>query len=515
MTNPGFFSELWSWFVTQFPTILGAIGILVIGWLVALILAAIVRGIFNRTQAGSKLARWIHGKEETATIEVNKWAGRIVYYLALFFVLAAFFQYLGLTLIAEPLNVFLSQIFAYAPRILGAAILLLLAWFVATLLRMVLYRVLQAAKIDERFAGTLEKEEVQESERTLEEGEEQEKEHPSLSRTLSDVVYWVVFLFFFPAILSALNLEGLMIPFQNMLETILTYLPNIFGAVVILLAGWFGAKILQRLVANLLSGIGLDRVSEKANVSSVLGTSKPSALVGYIVYVVVMVFAIIAALNALALEAITAPASNMIALILQALPAIFAAALVLLIALLIGRVLAGLVSNLLSTAGFNDLLVRLGFTRETLEGRRSPSEIVGYLVLVAIMLFAAIEASGLLGFVVLADLIAQLTVLLGRVVVSVVIFGIGLYLAGLAREVIEASGGAHAEFLGKLARMAILILVASIALRQLGVADEIIIIAFGVLLGAVALTGVIAFGLGGRDLAAKELGDWVEKLKNK
>ena len=515
MTNPTFFSELWTWFVTRFPTILVAIGILVIGWLVALIFAAIVRGIFNRTHIANKLANWIHIGEEVTATEVSKWAGRIVYYLLLFFVLAAFFQYIGLTLIAEPLNIFLSQIFAYAPRILGAAILLLVAWFVATLLRVVLYRILRTAKIDERFADSLEKEGDQESERTEAQDEKQEKDQPSLSRTLSDVVYWVVFLFFVPAILSTLNLVGLLIPVQNMIENVLTYLPNILGALVILLVGWFGAKILQRLVINLLSGIGLDRASEKANASEVLGASKPSELVGYIVYVVIIVFALIGALNALALEAITAPASNMIALILQALPAIFAAGLILLIALLIGRVLASMVSNLLSTAGFNDLLVRLGFTRKTLETHRSPSEIVGYLVLVAIMLFAAIEASGLLGFVVMADLIAQLTVLLGKVVVSVVIFGIGLYLAGLAKELIQTGGGTHADFLAKLARVAILILAASIALRQVGVANEIIIIAFGVLLGAVALTGVIAFGLGGRDLAAKELSEWIEKIKSK
>ncbi|MGM0689643.1 MAG: mechanosensitive ion channel, partial [Bacillota bacterium] len=123
--------------------------------------------------------------------------------------------------------------------------------------------------------------------------------------------------------------------------------------------------------------------------------------------------------------------------------------------------------------------------------------------------------AGLLGFEVLADLVAQLTVLLGKVVVSVIIFGIGLYLAGVAKEVIESSGGKHADLLAKLARIAILVLAGSIALRQVGVADEIIIIAFGVLLGAIALTGVIAFGLGGRDLAAKELAEWRDKIKAK
>jgi len=157
----------------------------------------------------------------------------------------------------------------------------------------------------------------------------------------------------------------------------------------------------------------------------------------------------------------------------------------------------------------------LGIAREVVEGKRTPSEIVGYLVLVAIMLFAAIEAAGVLGFVVLSGLIAELTVLLGRVVVSVVIFGIGLYLAGVAKEVVMSSGSPHAELLSKLARLAVLVLAGAIALQQLGVADEIIVIAFGVLIGAIALTGVIAFGLGGRDVASRELSTWVDDLKKK
>jgi hypothetical protein len=504
-----FFANLWEWFTVHFPTILGAIAILVIGWLVALILAAIVRGALHRTHLGLKLARWIRGDEETADVEVNKWLSRAVYYLALFFVLVAFFQYLGLTLIAEPLNAFLTQIFEYAPRLLGAAILLLIAWFLATLVRALLLRILQAAKIDERFADHLD-EGSEEEERA--EGTE---EKASLARTVSNVAYWVIFLFFVPAVLSTLNLEGMLAPVQGMFENLLAYLPNILGAALILLIGWFGARILQRMTINLFSEIGLDRVSEKASLSNILGANKPSAIIGLIVYVLVLVFAIIAALNALALEAITAPASNMIELILQALPAVFASALVLVIALLIGRVLAGLVTNLLSSAGFNEFLVRLGLTRTSLESQKTPSEVVGYITLIGVMLFASIEAAGLLGFEVLADLIAQLTILLGRVIVSVIIFGIGLYLAGVAKEAIQSGGGPHAGLLAKLARISILILVGSIALRQLGVADEIIIIAFGVLLGAVALTGVIAFGLGGRDIAARELGEWVDKVKNK
>ncbi len=183
-----------------------------------------------------------------------------------------------------------------------------------------------------------------------------------------------------------------------------------------------------------------------------------------------MLFVIIGALNVLAVEAITAPASAMLGIIHNALLAIFAALLILTIALLVGRVLVGLISGLLSTVGFDQLLVRLGIAREVVEGKRTPSEVVGYLILVAIMLFAAIEAAAVLGFVVLSNLIAELSVLLGRVIISVVIFGIGLYLAGVAKEVVLPSGSPHVVLLSKLARLSVIVLAGAIALQQLGVA---------------------------------------------
>ena len=494
-----FFVSLWEWFTSEVPSILGAVTILVIGWIIALILASVVRKAFRRTGIGDRFARWIKGDEDATGVEVNKWSGRIVFYLAMFFVLVAFFQQIGLTYVAEPLNAFLTQIFQYAPNILGALVLALLAWLLATVLRMVVMRILQAAKIDERVTEDV--------------GEEEKK--VSLSQTLGNIVYWLIFLLFLPAILSTLRIEGLLIPVQSMLETILSYLPNIIGAGLVILVGWFAAKLLKRFVVNLLSGLGVDRVSERPDLSRYFSTTKPSEFIGQLIYALVIIFVIIGALNALNVEAITGPASSMLEMILNALPAIFAAVLILLLAYLAGRILTGLISGLLSSAGFDQFLVRLSIAKSVVEGQRTPSEIVGYLVLVAIMLFASIEAAGLLGFDVLSELIAQLTVLFGKVIVSVVIFGIGLYLASLAKEVVESSGGPQSELLAKLARIAILILAGAIALRQLGVADEIIVIAFGVLVGSIALTGVIAFGLGGRDLASRELSEWIDKMKNK
>jgi hypothetical protein len=153
--------------------------------------------------------------------------------------------------------------------------------------------------------------------------------------------------------------------------------------------------------------------------------------------------------------------------------------------------------------------------REPAAGERTPAEIAGYLILVGILLFAAIEAVRELGFNLLADLIARFTVFAGQVVLGLIIFGIGLFLANIASSTVRASGAAQAGLLALAARISIIVLAGAMALRQMGLADDIINMAFGLLLGAIAVSVALAFGLGAREIAARELGEWVQSIKSR
>jgi hypothetical protein len=129
------------------------------------------------------------------------------------------------------------------------------------------------------------------------------------------------------------------------------------------------------------------------------------------------------------------------------------------------------------------------------------------------MLFASVEAARLLGFGALADLLAQFIQLGGQIILGLIVFGIGLYLANLAANMIESSGATNARLLAWAARVAILVLSGAMALRQMGIANEIVNLAFGLLLGAIAVAAALAFGFGGRDIAGRELEQWVQRLK--
>jgi len=481
------------------PTLVGAIVILVVGWLGALLVSAIVRAAMRRSGFDRRLATWFSG-EDTQAPKVERTVARLTYYLILVFVLVAFFEMLGLTQATQSLNGLLDQIMVYAPRVVGAGLLLLVAWVVATVMRFFVRQVITAAKIDEHLAQAPSEEEGGKSPLTI-------------SKTASEAVYWLVFLLFLPAILNALALPGLLEPVQVMVGKVLGFLPNLFGAVLILGVGWLAARIIQRICTSLLAAVGADTLSERVGLAPILGEKQLSGVLGLIIYILVLLPILVAALGALQLQAVTQPASEMLNLVLTALPAIFAAALVILIAYVVGRVVASLVTNLLTGLGFNRLPAKLGLKMEHVEGRRTPSQMIGYLVLVATILFAVMQALPILGFDLLAGLIAQFMIFAGHVVVGLIIFTIGLYFANLAAVTVKSSQIRQANFVALVARTSIIILAVAMALRQMGLANEIINSAFVILLGAIGVALALAFGLGGREVAAKALEEFVEARK--
>jgi len=475
------------------PQLLGALLILVAGWLVALVAAAIVRGALRRTSLDNRLAKWVLGEERAKEAHVEQMAGKVVFYLLLVLVFVAFFQALGVSLAAQPLNNMLTRVFEFIPRLIGAALLLLVAWLMASGMRLLVTRAVSASKLEDRL------------------GEKKRPGGTSLAKSLGEIVYWLVFVLFLPAVLGALALEGLLEPVRAMTQRFLAYLPNVFAAGVIVILGWFVARIVQRLATSLFAALGVDRLSERAGLAHALGDKKLSNALGLLVQVLILIPVAIGALNALAIESLTQPASHMLEVMIGAVPAILGAALVLLFSYIVGRVVANVVANLLAGVGFNSIPVRLGLAKaQPSEGKRTLSQLAGYVVVVIVMFFATMEAARLLGFSAFAGIVADLTALGGRVLLGLVIMAVGLWAANLAAEAVKTTGKPQAGLLSVIARVAVLVLASAMALRQMGLANEIVALAFGLILGAAAVAAAIAFGIGGRDVAKRKLEEWLK-----
>ena len=489
--------------VYEMSGVLAPIAIVLGGVVLALLAGWVVALFIRRTGADEKLSTLLSREEGPPKTSIAKVVGRITFWVGILLTLVAFLNHVQLAGAAAPLNDLLAEVLEYAPRVLGAGLIFLAAYVVARILRYVIVAALTKAGIDERVSEQL--------------GDLEDREESlPVSKVLGETVYWLALLLVLPAVLGALELRGLLDPVVSMFQELLGFIPNLLSAAIILFIGWVVASLVRRALTNLSSAGGLDRLSEKVGVQKALGKQQLSHLVGVVAHILIILPIAIAALDALELESVTRPASQMLAMLLSALPAVFAAGLVLVVSYFIGRAVADLVTNLLSSAGFDSILVKIGVAKEGADVTgRPPSNIGGDIVVIAIMLFAFIEAASLLGFDTLASLTSQFMELGGHILLGLVIIALGLYLGRAASNVIEGSQIKRNELLATLARVAIAVLGVAMGLRQMGVANEIIVTAFTLTLGALAVAFALAFGLGGREEAGAQVKEWRRKLRER
>ena len=390
----------------------------------------------------------------------------------------------------ESLQNTLNSVIGLAPRALGAVVLVIVAGFVANLVRTLIQKGLRSVKLPERFGDT-----------------------SALTKPLSEIGFAVTWFLFLPGILQLLGITGLLEPLQTMANKILGFLPNLLGAALIFYVGMTIAKVLRQITASLLQTAGTDKLAARIGVGNALGGQKLSAMGGTLVYAFVLLPILVATLQALKLDAITAPATAMLGKILNGIPNFLAASVTIGISFVIGRMIAGVIANVLSGIGFDSLPEKLGLTLPQ-EGARKPSEIAGTLALVALLTFAVIEASQLLGFSMLAGLVEKLTLTAGQVLSGVIVLAVGMYLANFVSGLVRASGVASADRLAMAARVIVLGFVGTMAIKQMGIAGDIVNLAFGLLLGAVAVAAAIAFGLGGRDAAGRLVDGYLKTHPN-
>lgn len=277
----------------------------------------------------------------------------------------------------------------------------------------------------------------------------------SLGSSLSSIIGLVIWVFGLMAVLNLFRLNQVTAPLQNMLSTLLHALPQILGAAIVLFIGFVLAKIVREVVVTALQAANVDRFAEKfskagnridsatapaprspthnstwrvtskASVAHVQAQGraghdgsepmKISSMIGMLVFAVVVLVVAISALQILGIKSISGPASHMLKLILDTIPLIIGAA----------------------------ILLAIG----------------------------------------------------GRVIFGAVIIMAGVFVAGLLAEMVS----------GRTGDIVTTVLFAAIGLRYMGLANSVINLAFGAVVVGGAATAALAFGLGGREAAARQL----------
>jgi hypothetical protein len=482
--------------------LLGALAILLAGWLLAGLVAGTSRRLLRRTRLDQLMASGPH--EAIGGFSLERLIATVIFWVILVLALVAALNVLNLATVSEPLNQFLNQIFAFLPKLGAAAVLAAVGWLLASLGRTAVRRSNQLLNFEERFIQ-----------------EETGGRSLLVSETLANLVYWLVLLFFLPLVLNALGLDSQLAPVANLLNDLLAALPRLIKAAAIAAVGWFIARSVSRIVCQLVSSAGGDQLGESFGLRSENGQGL-AWLVGTITYVLLLIPTATAALEALAIAAISEPATAMLNRVLGTLPQIFTAVLIVAAAVAIGRFVGQLVTQILQGFGFDRVFTWLGIetSGENADSTprapgRQPSELVGVVVMVGILLFSLVAATDVLGLPALTRVVTGLLSLSGQVMAGLVVFAIGLYLANLAAGLLRSSGSQQGALLAQISRVSILAFSGAMALQQIGVAPGIVNLAFGLLLGAIAVAAALAVGLGGRDVAAEQWRAWMDDFRKR
>jgi len=297
-------------------------------------------------------------------------------------------------------------------------------------------------------------------------------------------------------------------PFRAFFSTLIGFLPTLIVVLVLLLVAWILAKVLRTGVRRLLRATGIDKRLGKGGDPADPSQFPVAQGTGTAVFWIVWILFILAILQVLGVEGLFDSIVVAFQKIFAAVPNIIAAALVLGIFYLVGRLVAKLITKALTSIHFDELPVRLGLAKEAPKGAGSASNVVGYIAMVFIMLFAIIMAADLLGFAAVNELIAVLTEFLGLVLLGAVIIGVGILVANFLANILRAGGrsGPMISFI----RVSVIVLSVLLGIRAMGFANDIILLGFGLAMGAAAIAAAIAFGLGGRQVAGELLARWTK-----
>lgn len=340
----------------------------------------------------------------------------------------------------------------------------------------------------------------------------------AVGHSIGTVGSLLVWLFGLVGVLQVFMLDSVLSPIQGLLQTIMAYVPNIIGAVFVFFIGFVIARIARQLIQSAVGLINFSGVAARvknidpttptppaptppaAAASAPTGVQAPPAnkiasAAANIVFGIILIFVTIAALQVLGISAISHPAEQMLTVLLAAIPSIIAAVLILGIGYLIAKVTGSILENTLHGLGTDRAISGLGISTDG----RSPSVIITRIAQVAIMVFFAIMAARALDFPEVSLLLNEVLTLGGRVV-----FGGAIIAAGfLVARVITGAMGAGTST--TIVRYATIVLFVAMGLKFMGIADPIITLAFGSVVVGGALAAALAFGLGGRDAAARRL----------
>ncbi len=372
----------------------------------------------------------------------------------------------------------------FLPSTIGAILIIVIGWFVAGLLKRVTTKLIKRTGIDEKIKS----------------------KKVTLSRFVGKLLYFLVMIFVFMLALEKLGMQSVLDPVKNLLDGFLAFIPNIIGAGLVAYIGYMLATVVSELVG--LSGDTIKKFTPK------LGLSEGVDLVGIlkkVVFIFIFIPLLISALNILNMDAISVPATSILTQFFDAIPKVLLAALILMIFVIGGRFLTTLIKDLLQNMNLSGMVKKMHL--DNMVGNTNIAIIISNIAYFFIVIFGLLTAIEKLEFTQLTEVLDTVTNISGKILFGLVIIIIGNWVSVIAKNAFAK--GDKNTFVASVIRTAILAIFLAMGLKTMGMADEIINLAFGITLGTIAVTIALSFGLGGRPAAGKQMEKLLEKFNSK
>lgn len=384
------------------------------------------------------------------------------------------------------------------PSVVKALLLLILAWIVASIARSIFQKVLQRIGFGKLLSKTPAVKDEAQGEKILEQ--------------IGNLVYFLVFILFLPAIFSALNMSDVSQPMSNMIDQFLGFIPNIIATVIIIAIGIFISRLVKDLFQNFFNALNLDNLFARIQPNQEDHTQsqvKLSNILATVIFIVVFIPFLTIGLEALNISTISTPIQAVIHDVVNIIPNIFVAVVLLTVGFYIGKFLGNLLTNVLQSVGFGKILSTFGFSTDGETPKFDLAKILGTAVQIIVLLFFTVEALNVINLHILNMIGQAIIQYLPFLLSALIILGLGLLLANLLSNWIKKHTNSTISAL--LIQGVIITFAIFMALDQLQFATSIVNTAFLLILGGLMIAFALAFGIGGRDFAKGRL----EKLSKK
>ena len=371
------------------------------------------------------------------------------------------------------------------PAIVGAILVIFIGFFIANMVKKLVQKLLQKTSIDETIAKKI-------------------HSPVRIDNFIAKLAYYLIVIYALIIALNLLGVDGVTEPLEAMLAKFMGFLPNVIGAGVIGFVGYMIASIISEATGFLSET--LEKYGEKIGFNS--GSISLSKILKQVVFIIIFIPILIVALDTLKMEAISGPASEMLGSLLDAIPMIIAAVILLTVFYIVGKFIVSFVTELLSNLGVNEMAENLGLG--SILGKTKFSNLVGNVIMFFIMFTGVIAAAEKLNLGQVEVIMTSVMAIAGKVFFGLIILMAGVFISNLA---VKAMSNGSNKNMTPLVRFAVIGIFLSFSLHTMGIAASIVNLAFGLTLGAIAVAFALSFGLGGREAAGKEMQRFFDNLR--